>query len=307
MHHYRQYLVNPWKLIRVLGALGYMNWIPDRLFLQLMYRAEFGIKLDLDNPKRFNEKIQWLKLYDRRPIYSDLVDKYKVRNYVKEKIGSEYLVPLLGVWENPEEIAFDSLPEKFVLKCNHDSGTVVICKDKSKLDIHKTVEYLKKRCSNNFYWGGREWPYKNVKPKVICEQYLENTDMHGLIDYKIYCFDGNPKLMMIATDRFTGKETHFDFFDQDFKWLDLEWEVHRSEVPPKKPNRFDEMMKIAKKLSVDIPQVRVDLYEVNDKIYFGEMTFYDGSGMQKITPDKWDYILGSWINLPQKESKKCAY
>lgn len=304
MHDYKQYLRDPWKIVRYLGAVGYLKWIPDEAYLRLMFRAKMGTKLDLENPKTFNEKVQWLKIYDRKPIYTDLVDKYKVRDYINTVIGGEYLVPLIGVWDDPNQIDFDKLPDQFVLKCNHNSGTVVICKDKSQLDTKKTKEYLGKKLKKNFFWGGREWPYKDVKPKIICEKYLENKGTQGLTDYKIYCFGGAPKLIMIATDRYTAAETHFDYFDEDFRWLDLEWENRHSETPPPKPEKYEEMIEIARKLSTGIPQVRVDLYEVDEKIYFGEMTFYDGSGMQKITPVKWDDILGSWIVLPRKEKKR---
>lgn len=301
MRNIKRFIGNPWEIIRVIGAKGYLKWLPDDLFLRLMFHAKMGVKLNLDEPKTFNEKVQWLKLYDRKPIYTTFVDKYKVRDYIKEKIGDKYLIPLLGVWDDPNEIDFDALPDRFVLKCNHDSGTVVICDDKTKLDINATKELLSQKLKRNFYWGGREWPYKNVEPKIICEQFMENDNGRGLTDYKIYCFNGIPKMMMIANDRFTGAQTHFDYFDQDYNWLDLEWDNPRSEVPPPKPARFDEMMSIAKELSVDIPQVRIDLYEIKGTVYFGEMTFFDGCGLQKITPSSWDYTLGSWIKLPQKE------
>lgn len=296
-----KFFCNPWEIIRILGAKGYLKWLPDDLFLRMMFHAKMGVKLNLDNPKTFNEKVQWLKLYDRNPLYTSLVDKYMVRSYVEEKIGGKYLIPLLGVWDDPNKIDFNALPDKFVLKCNHDSGTVVICRDKTKLDIEATRDLLYTKLKRNFFWGGREWPYKNVQPKVICEQFMENSESGGLIDYKIYCFDGVPKMLMVATDRFTGGQTHFDYFDDDYNWLDLEWDNPRSDTPPPKPTQFDEMMEIAKKLSIGIPQVRIDLYEIKNVVYFGEMTFFDGSGLQKITPASWDYTLGSWIKLPQKE------
>ena len=300
MEKNKKYLRDFWEVVSLVGAKGYLDWLPDAPFLRLMFYAKFKRRLNLENPKAYNEKIQWLKLYDRNPLYTTLVDKYKVREYVKQKIGDRYLIPLLGCWSNPDDIDFESLPDRYVLKCNHDSGTVIICTDKTKLDVSETKKILKEKLKRNFYRGGREWPYKNVQPMVICEEYMEDASGFGLTDYKIYCFRGVPKLIMIATDRYTGKQTHFDYFDKDYNWLDMTWGNPRSENPPRKPESFNEMMKIAKQLSEDLTQIRVDLYEVNGRLYFGELTLFDGSGFDRIEPEEWDYTIGEWIRLPQR-------
>lgn len=300
MRSIKKIIKNPWNIVILAGALGYLNWIPDRLYLCLMYRARLGKRLHLENPMTYNEKLQWLKLYDRNPAYSILVDKYLVRNYVSDMIGEDYLVPLLGVWDNPEEINFNDLPNQFVLKCNHDSGTVIICKNKGQFDTQKAVEILKKKMNRNFYQGGREWPYKNVKPRVLCEKYMVNGSDTGLRDYKIYCFDGVAKIILVVTGRYVNKTVNYDFFDRSFNWLDLEREHPRSNIKPDKPKSFEKMLNIAEKLSSGMPEVRVDLYEIDGKVFFGEMTLFPGSGFIKSTPPKWDDVMGDWIRLPNR-------
>lgn len=290
---------NPYRIFSSLAALMFFNWLPDKIYIQLMFRSQVGTHLDLNAPKTFNEKLQWLKLYDRRPEYTIFVDKYRVREHIAKTIGNQYLIPLLGVWEDPEDIDFDSLPEQFVLKCNHNSGTgMCICKDKSKLDIAKVKAELKKGLRENYYLHGREWPYKDVPRRIIAEKYLkdsENTD--GLTDYKIYCFNGRAKMVMIASDRFSEAQTRFDYFDKDYHWLDLEWGNPRSVEPPPKPALYEKMWEVAEILSAGFPQIRVDLYVCNGNIYFGELTFFDGSGMEKFKQEDWDRKLGDWIDL----------
>lgn len=274
--------------------------LTDRQYIRAKWKIKMqGRKLDLENPKTFNEKLNWLKLHDHNPLYTTLVDKYRVKEYVEEKIGTEHVVPLLGVWDRVDDIEWDNLPNQFVIKCSHDCGGMVICKDKSKLDIEKTRKKLKKRMRVQYYWKSREWPYKNVRPKVFAETYMED-EFGELRDYKWFCFDGEPKAFFIAQGRHKETETTFDFFDSNFNHLPFTNGHPNSETPIKKPKGFDEMKALAAKLSIGIPQVRVDFYDVNGTIYFGEFTFFHWGGMKPFNPDKWDYTFGDWINLPQK-------
>lgn len=299
-----KYISNQEYRLRVNSKLGLYNNMDDKKFIEKMFKATMDYPLNLENPKSFNEKLQWLKLYDRNPLYTKLVDKYKVREYISEKIGEDYLIPLLGVWDDPEEIDFDSLPNKFVLKCNHNSGLgMCICTDKSKIDIKKVKNELKSGLAQNYYLNGREWPYKNVSRKIICEKYMTDETGKNLRDYKFYCFDGKPKIVGIYQDRNSDKETTGDFFDMNFEWVDLKFGMPNALNKPQKPQKFQEMIKIAEILSEGMPEVRVDLYISNNKIYFGELTFFDGGGFDKIEPLEWDYKLGSWIKLPK--IKKC--
>lgn len=299
-----KYISNQEYRLRVNSKLGLYNNMDDKKFIEKMFKATMDYPLNLENPKSFNEKLQWLKLYDRNPLYTKLVDKYKVREYISEKIGEDYLIPLLGVWDDPEEIDFDSLPNKFVLKCNHNSGLgMCICTDKSKIDIKKVKNELKSGLAQNYYLNGREWPYKNVSRKIICEKYMTDETGKNLRDYKFYCFDGKPKIVGIYQDRNSDKETTGDFFDMNFEWVDLRFGMPNALNKPQKPQKFQEMIKIAEILSEGMPEVRVDLYISNNKIYFGELTFFDGGGFDKIEPLEWDYKLGSWIKLPK--IKKC--
>lgn len=261
-----------------------------------------GKKLDLDYPKSFNEKLQWLKLHNRKPEYSKMVDKVEVKNHIADTIGAEYVIPILGVWETADDIDFDKLPEQFVLKCNHDSGSVVICKDKSALNKKKTAKYLNKRLKKSGFWYGREWPYKNVKPRIFAEQYIGNSGNDDVCDYKFFCFNGKAELLLIAADRQNKKtETTFDFFDMEFNHLPFVNGHCMARNTPKKPKQFEKMIVLAEKLSHGIPHVRVDFYEVEGRIFFGEMTFFHWSGFCPFEPEKWDYILGDLIVLPPSE------
>lgn len=274
----------------------------DKTYLSFLYRAELGKKLNLYNPKSFNEKIQWLKLYDRRPEYTIYVDKYKVREYISKTIGEEYLIPLLGVWNSLDEIDFNKLPNQFVLKCNHDSGGLCICKDKSSFDIESAKTKLRQSLKTDYYKKFREWPYKNVPRKIIAEKYMvDDSESLSLRDYKFMCFNGKVKCSFICSDRNTKEGLHVTFFDLD--WNVLPFERHypaRKEGLPK-PKCYDEMVILAEKLSKDIPFVRVDFYEINGKVYFGELTFYPGSGFEEFTPRSADEWLGSFIKLPLKQ------
>lgn len=275
--------------------------LSDETYLKLKFYALIGKKLDLKNPKTFNEKLQWLKLYDRKPEYTMMVDKYLVRDYIKEKLGEEYLIPLLGVWDDPDEIDFEKLPEQFVLKCNHNSGLgMYICKDKSQMDIEKVKSELRKGLSQDYYLTGREWPYKSVRPRIIAEQYMEDAKTSELRDYKFFCFNGEVKCFKVDFDRFVSHRANY--YDTNGKLLPFGEKV----CPPdfereiEMPINLDLMLELAKKLSNGIPFVRVDFYEVNGKVYFGELTFYPASGFGPFIPEEWDFTLGSWISLPDK-------
>ncbi len=277
--------------------------LPDEMFIRLNYLRRMKQWPDLKHPTTYNEKLQWLKLHDRQPLYTQLVDKYAVRRFVAERIGGEYLIPLVGgPWDSFDEIDFDALPEKFVLKCTHDSGGLLICRDKRALDREKARRRIAQSLQQNFYYHNREWPYKDVRPRIIAEAYMEDASTSELRDYKFFCFGGEPKMLFVASDRQTaGEETKFDFFDMDYNHLDLRNGHPNAAVPPEKPAQFGLMRELAQKLSQGIPHVRVDLYEVNGRVYFGEMTFYHWSGMVPFDPPEWDERLGSWIRLPEKQ------
>ena len=282
--------------------LGFYNKMPDEEFLKKAFKVYIGDKLNLETPQTFNEKLQWLKLYNRKPEYTVMVDKYLAKDYVAKAIGEEYVIPTIGVWDKAEDIDFNQLPNRFVLKCNHNSGLgMYICKDKSKL-TEKQIKTIRKNLmrglKQDYYLTGREWPYKNVPRKIIAEKLMED-ETGQLRDYKLYCFNGEPKIIMINSDR-EIENTKADYFDMDFNWLDLKWGYEHAAVKPSKPKNFEKMKELATILSKDIPELRVDFYEVNNKIYFGELTFFDGSGFDKIEPREWDEKLGGWITLPQK-------
>lgn len=268
--------------------------IPDKLYLKFIYKIKIGKSLNLKNPKTFNEKLQWLKLYDRNPLYTKLVDKYEVKDYVANIIGKEHVIPTIGVYDSFDDINFEKLPKQFVIKCTHDSGGLVIVKDKNKLDIEKAKKKINKSLKKNYYYCGREWPYKNVKPRIIIEKYMEDNKTKELRDYKFFCFDGIPKFMFLATDR-QKNQTKFNFYDMNFNLLPFT-QGHPNDLRKiLKPEKFDEMVALSKKLSVNIPHVRVDFYEINGKVYFGEMTFYHYSGFTKFNPEEWDEKFGNYI------------
>ena len=274
--------------------------LTDHFFLKALFRLRMGYQLDLDNPQTFNEKLQWLKLYNRKPEYSQMVDKVHAKEYVASIIGSEYIIPTIGVWDKVEDIDWDALPNQFVLKCTHDSGGIVICPDKSKLDICATKRKLNRGLKRNFYAINREWPYKNVKHRIIGEEYMVDESGYELKDYKWFCFDGVPKALFIATDRgVEGEETKFDFFDSEFNHLPFTNGHPNSFRPIFKPRSFEKMKELAAKLSQGQPHLRVDFYDVNGKIYFGELTFYHWSGTTPFEPIEWDYKFGEWIKLPK--------
>lgn len=290
--------------IRFLAERGFFNKLDDEKYLKLIFKATMGKDLNLESPKTYNEKLQWLKIHDHNPLYTTMVDKFLVKDYVADRIGTEYLIPTLGVWNSFDEIDFSKLPDKFVLKCTHDSGGVFVCKDKSHIDIDMLREFFGKSMSRNYYWQGREWPYKNVKPRIIAEQYMEDTSTKELRDYKFFCFDGKVKALFVASERQSeSEETKFDFFDENYHHLPVTNGHPNALALPEKPNCFDLMKKLAEVLSENIPHLRVDFYEANGKVYFGELTFYHWSGMVPFDPPEWDKMFGSWISLPDISGK----
>lgn len=272
--------------------------MPDDEFLKLEFEIILGEKLNLDAPETFNEKLQWLKLYNRKPEYTAMVDKQAAKEYVAERMGTDCIIPTLGVWDCFEDIDFDTLPEKFVLKCTHDSGGVVVCKDKNKLNRHKAKSILEKSLKRNFYLRHREWPYKNVKPRIIAEQFLE--DMDELVEYKMFCFDGKVKMILVCKGQaHSGGRTN-DFCDVNLQRLPFTSLNPNSEGELKVPDELPQLISFAETLSAGIPHLRVDTYLADGKIYFGELTFFHNSGLCSFDPPEWDKILGDWITLPEQ-------
>lgn len=285
-----------------LKILSFLNWIPDKLMIKIQYRIKTGRKLNLKNPKRFTEKLQWYKLYYKDPLMAKCSDKYLVRNYVKEKGLSHILNELYGVYDYVDEINFNDLPDKFVLKSTNGGGgnNIIICKDKNKLDIEKAKKQMKKWIIPQKNGGGREWVYYLYKPKIIAEKYIESENK-GLIDYKFFCFNGDPKYLYVISERDFGNNAKFGIFDIDFNKLNY-YRKGKSKMTEKikKPENYEDMIEIAKLLSEDFPHVRVDLYNLNGKIIFGELTFFNASGYQIYEPDEFDFILGKEFILPPK-------
>ncbi len=279
-------------------------YLSDKLYLKLLFRHRVGHKLNLDNPKTYNEKLQWLKLNNIHSEYTQMVDKIEAKKYVATIIGEKYIIPTIGIYNNVDEIDFNKLPEQFVLKCTHDSGGIVVCKDKSKLDIKQAKDKLKKGWGQNYFKYNREYPYRDLTPRIIAEVYMEDGKTAELRDYKFFCFNGEVKALFIASDRMTsGEETKFDFFDAEYNHLPFTNGHPNAKTKPEKPVQFELMKKLAAKLSQNIPQVRIDFYEVNGNVYFGEITFFHWSGMTPFDPIEWDYKFGEWIKLPQQIEK----
>ncbi len=297
-------------LHRVLFSKYYLRTIllvklaplfPDKKYLELMFPMRTGYKLNLDNPQTFNEKLQWLKLYDRRPEYTQMVDKVEAKKYVATIIGDEHIIPTLAVYDKVEDIDFDALPNQFVLKCTHDSGGIVVCKDKTKLDIKAARAKLKRGLSRNYYYQNREWPYKNVKPRIIAEQYMSNEGGE-LDDYKVHNFNGTPEVILVCRDRYKGTGLTEDFFSRQWEHLDISRPDHPQAVKqPRRPKELEEMLRLSEMLSKDMPFVRTDFYTIDNKVYFGEITFFPSSGMKTFVPEEWDKTFGDWIKLPEKK------
>lgn len=294
------------KIKRILGrnvieffyrSLGFLS---DEKYLRLLFRLRMGRKLDLDNPKTFCEKLQWLKIHGREEIYTTMADKYLAKQFIAGKIGEKYVVPLLGVWDRFDDIDFDALPDKFVLKCNHDSGSAIICRDKTKLDKENARKILEKSLKTDYFILKREWPYKNINRRIIAEEYLEDEPGVNLFDYKFFCLNGIPRIMYViegASDNPTEA-----FFDMEQNYLDLEMEDPRPKIPPRLPDCFDEMKRLAAELSDGVPFLRVDFFCVKGRLYVGELTFFHESGFGEIKPKEWDEKLGNMLDLSRVRS-----
>lgn len=268
----------------------------DEFYLKLLYLFELHKWPDLKHPKTFNEKIQWLKLHDRKPEYTTMVDKYAVKEYVAKIIGQEHIIPTLGVWNSFDEIDFESLPEQFVLKTTHGGGgmAVVICKDKETFDKRKAKAILEKSLKSDIYANYREWPYKNVPKRIIAEKFISTDANEGLVDYKLHNFNGTPKVILVCRERFGRNGMTEFFFTDEWTHLDMKRPGHRN-PDVERPEKLQEMLELAKKLSKDIPFVRTDFYTVHGKVYFGELTFYPASGLSSFFPKEYDEILGDWL------------
>lgn len=299
------FLHNPWTLGQKMMEWTWWLW-SDAAYLRLYFFFFMKKPLRLKNPQTFNEKLQWLKLYDRNPLYTILVDKFEVKKYVTACIGKEYVAHVLGMWDSPEDLSFDNLPKSFVLKTTHGGGNngVVIVKDKEMADITKIRKALKENLKIDLYKVSKEWPYKNVRRRIIAEEYLEDSETGELRDYKFLCFNGVVKALYVATERQTREEPYFNFFDENYNSLEFSNGHPRAEIPPVKPALFEQMKSIAETLSKGLPHVRVDLYQANGRIFFGEFTFYHMGGIFPFEPAKWDDILGSWLHLPPVYDKK---
>lgn len=269
-------------------------------YLKRMFKHMVKEELDFDNPVSFNQKIQWLKLYNRNPEYTKLVDKYEFKLYVEEKLGNGYTFPTLGVWDSFDDIDFDKLPKQFVLKCTHDSGGLVICQNKEKLDIDAARKKIQHCLKRNYFTNSREWLYKNVKPRIIAEPLMVDSTGEELRDYKFMCFGGTVRCIFTCTDRYSPGGLKVTFFDTNWQRMPFERHYHADPKEVLKPNSYDEMLRISEELSKGIPFVRVDFYEINGQPYLGEMTFFPGGGMEEFTPREWDEKLGEWIELPPK-------
>ena len=288
----------PYKIFESLAMRGFFKNMNDKEYLSWLYRARMGKFPDLNHPKSFNEKLQWLKLNDRKPEYTEMVDKYLAKKNVEKHIGEKYIIPTLGVWDDFDQIEFEKLPNQFVLKTTHDSGGVVICKDKAKFDKVAAKKKLEKSLKRNYYWAEREWPYKNVKPQIIAEKFMVDRSGNGLIDYKFYCFNGIPEFLYISNGMDNHKTARLSF-------LTMNWEkasFGRSdylefETIPSRPKKFDEMVQIAKSLSEGHPFLRVDLYEISGQVYFSELTFSPCGGFMPFVPEEQDEKLGDMINI----------
>ena len=293
-------LREPWRLAASAKLHFVSKLLPDKLYLYCMYRTYVGGKPNFDSPVTYNEKLQWLKLHDRDTRYIGMVDKYEAKRFAAERIGEGHIVKTYGVWNSFDEIDFDSLPNSFVLKCTHDSAGNVICRDKSTFDRRAAEKKIKFCLSRNYFYMGREWVYKNIPPRIIAEEYMEDSKTEELRDYKFFAFNGKVKALFIASERQKeNEETKFDFFDAEYNHLPVRNGHPNAEVPPEKPENFEKMKKLAEKLSEGSPHLRVDFYEVDGKIYFGELTFSHWSGMVPFEPEEWDKTFGDWIELPK--------
>ncbi len=291
----------PFRVFASLCTRGLLDLSNDKMSLRWMFRGQMGYNFDIDHPITFNEKLQWLKLYDRKPLYTELVDKHEVRTHIKKLLGEDFLIPELGVWNNPEEIDYDCLPEKFVLKCTHDSGSAIVCRNKESFDKVETQKWLNKRMKRNHYWGGLEWPYKNVKPRINAEMFMSNDGEEGLTDYKFYCFNSVPKFFYISSGLEHHETASISFFDMNGEFMPFRRTDYKGFTEkPKLPSCFDTMKELASKCAkyTQAPFVRVDMYCIQGHPYFSEFTFTPCGGYMPFNPKEYDKIIGDYLKLP---------
>lgn len=278
------------------------HYLSDRFFLSLQYRIVCNEKLNINTPIKFSEKLQWLKLYDHKEYYSLLVDKIEAKKWVAKRLGKAYTIETLKVWDKAKDISFDELPDKFVLKCSHNSGGVIVCTDKTVLNKGSLIKEYKRLLKENYYYAGREWPYKNVKPRILAERFITENPDTPLTDYKFYCFNGEPRFLYISQTDPEHKDTPITYLDTNWALTPFQRKNHRLLEPfPPKPDNLEEMLGICRTLSYDIPFVRVDLYNIEGKIYFSEMTFFPASGYNTFEPEEWDRKIGDYLALPSKQ------
>lgn len=286
---------NPEKIIYGFEKLGLLDWMSDEKYIKLVYKLAFGRNLNLNMPKSFTEKINYYKLFYRNPLMKQCADKYEVRKFVEERIGTTYLNDCFGIWNDVSDIDFEKLPSKFVLKPTNGSGDVIICNNKENFDWNSAKIKLKQNQKRHFSLKTREWAYYDLPYRIIGERYIESNDQYQIKDYKFFCFNGEPQFLFVASERGT-ENLKFDFFDLNWNWLPVT-NNHEHNPNQAKPEHFDEMLEVCRKLSKEFPHVRVDLYEEEGKIYFGELTFYHFGGFTKFEPDEWDYKFGEYFNI----------
>ena len=299
----KKILRNPKLLFLTLGQKGFFNWMDDRRYIKIAYKIKTGHSLDLDNPQSFNEKIQWLKLNDRNPEHVLLVDKYEAKKIVAKRIGEEHVIPTLGVWSSYEDIDFSKLPDQFVLKCTHDSGGMIICRNKATMNHQKSKKKITRCLKQNYFYGQREWAYKDVKPRIICEKYMEDSTAKqmgskGLTDYKFFCFNGIPKFVYVSCGLENHDTAQISFLTMDWNFANFKRNDYQGlKYLPEKPSCFDQMTEYATVLSQDEKFVRVDFYEINQQVYFGEITYYPCSGFMPFDPPEYDILVGKMLVL----------
>lgn len=277
----------------------FYKYMPDTFFLKRLFQQCMGYPLNLHNPATFNEKLNWLKLYNRNPLYTKLVDKYAVKQWVAGKIGEQHIIPTIGVWNKFDKIKFNQLPNQFVLKSTHDSAGIAICKDFKQFDINAAREKITNSLKRNYYHLCREWPYKNVIPQIIAEKYMEDEN-NELKDYKFFCFNGVVKFVQIDSNRFS--DHHRTFYDCNWNLLPYKLTYPVQSQPIEKPINYEQMLDFAKTLSKGFPFVRVDMYNIKGQIFFGEMTFFPGAGFENFEPDELNYQIGEWLKLPKRKT-----
>lgn len=282
-----------------------LKLLPDKLFLQLFFIKNMKKRIKFKSPKTFNEKIQWMKVYDRKPLYNKLADKYEVREFVANVLGEEYLIPIYGVYNDFAQIDFDALPSQFVIKCTHDSGSVVVCRDKAKFNVAEAKEKIDKGMKRNAYDYAREWQYKDIEPRIIVEKFLEQDNGESIIDYKYFCFNGEPKFFYVSQGLENHATAQISFYNLDGKKMPFRRSDYKPFEEDKRPKRGEEMIEIARKSAKAIPSpfVRVDLYEINGKIYFSEFTLHPCSGVMPFYPKEWDLKVGDMLELTKNTKK----